>query len=86
MGKDEETEIAVECSVLDIRFSFDVGRSMLDVGRSFFNITCERLQNNLALMDPLPQHVNAPTQNGEEQSTPGLYPELVLAVPPSTGY
>ena len=28
MRKDEETEIAVECSVLDIRFSFDVGRSM----------------------------------------------------------
>jgi len=27
----EETEIAVECSVLDIRFSFDVGRSMFDV-------------------------------------------------------
>jgi hypothetical protein len=25
------TEIAVECSVLDIRFSFDVGRSMFDV-------------------------------------------------------
>jgi len=25
MGKAEETEIAVECSVLDIRFSFDVG-------------------------------------------------------------
>ena len=32
----------VECSVLDIRFSFDVGRSS-------FNVTCERLQNNLAL-------------------------------------
>ena len=44
MGQDEETEIAVECadfaivalattaeSVLDIRFSFDVGRSMFDV-------------------------------------------------------
>ncbi len=27
-------ELAVEYSVLDIRFSFDVGRSMLDVGRS----------------------------------------------------
>ena len=27
----EETEIAVECSVLDIRFSSDVGRSMFDV-------------------------------------------------------
>jgi len=63
MGKDEETEIAVECSVLDIRFSFDVGRSMLDVGRSFFNVTCERLQNNLALMDSLPQHVNAPVKD-----------------------
>ena len=63
MGKDEETEIAVECadfaivalattaeSVLDIRFSFDVGRSMFDVRRSSFktipygiNVTCERL-------------------------------------------
>ena len=50
MGKDEETEIAVECSVLDIRFSFDVGRSMFDVGRSSFktipygiNVTSERL-------------------------------------------
>jgi len=31
MGKDEETEIAVECSVLDIRFSFDVGRWTLDI-------------------------------------------------------
>jgi len=49
MGKDEETEIGVECadfaivalattaeSVLDIRFSFDVGRSMFDVRRSSF--------------------------------------------------
>ena len=35
--KDEETEIAVVCSVLDICFSFDVGRSMFDVGRSSFN-------------------------------------------------
>jgi hypothetical protein len=34
MGKDEETEIAVECSVLDIRFSFGVGRSMFDVHHS----------------------------------------------------
>ncbi|OPL12969.1 MAG: hypothetical protein AVO38_03185 [delta proteobacterium ML8_D] len=31
MGKEEEIEIAVECSVLDIRFSFDVERSMFDV-------------------------------------------------------
>ncbi len=46
----EYTEIAVECSVLDICFSFDVGRSMFDVRRSSFNVTCERLQNNLALM------------------------------------
>jgi len=50
MRKDEETEIAVEFSVLDICFSFDVGRSMFDVRRSSFNVTCERLQNNLALM------------------------------------
>ena len=27
----------VECSELDIRFSFDVGRSMFDVGRSSFS-------------------------------------------------
>ena len=27
----EYTEITVECSVSDIRFSFDVGRSMFDV-------------------------------------------------------
>jgi len=38
----EYTEIAVVCSVLDICFSFDVGRSMFDVGRSSFNVTCER--------------------------------------------
>jgi hypothetical protein len=40
IGKDKETEIAVECSVLDIRFSFDVGRSMFDVGRSSFFMSC----------------------------------------------
>ncbi|MEA3385562.1 MAG: hypothetical protein U9Q89_03825, partial [Thermodesulfobacteriota bacterium] len=39
--KDEETEIAIECSVLDICFSFDVGRSMFDVRRSSFNVTSE---------------------------------------------
>ncbi len=39
----------VEYSVLDIRFSFDVGRSMFDVRCSSFNVTCERLQNNLEL-------------------------------------
>jgi hypothetical protein len=39
----KETEIAVECSVLNVCFSFDVRRS-------FFNTTCERLQYNLALM------------------------------------
>ena len=38
MGKDEETEIAVVCSVLDVCFSFDVGRSMFDVRRSSFNL------------------------------------------------
>jgi hypothetical protein len=31
MGKDEETEIDVECPVLDVCFSFDVGRWMFDV-------------------------------------------------------
>ena len=45
---------------MDIRFSFDVGRS-------FFNVTCERLQNNLALMDPLPQYVNAPGGDGNQR-------------------
>ncbi len=34
MEKDEETEIAVECSLWVVCFSFDVGRSMFDVGRS----------------------------------------------------
>ena len=46
----------VECSVLDIRFSFDVGRSMFDVHLSNqtpygINVTCECLQNNLALFE-----------------------------------
>jgi hypothetical protein len=57
MGKDEEIEIGVECSVLEVSFSFDVGRSMFDVRRSSFkttlygtNVTCECLQNKLALM------------------------------------
>ena|GEM_PF-6001546 len=45
----KKTEIAVECSVLDIRFSFDVRCSTFDVRRSSFNVACERLQNNLAL-------------------------------------
>ena len=47
----------IECSVLDVCFLFDVGRSMFDVRRSSLkttrygmNATCERLQNNLALM------------------------------------
>ena len=30
----EKKEIAVECSVLNICYSFDVGRSMFNVGRS----------------------------------------------------
>jgi hypothetical protein len=34
MGKDEETEIGVDCSVVDACFSFDVGSSMFDVRRS----------------------------------------------------
>jgi four helix bundle protein len=44
-------------SLLDVCFLFDVGRSMFDVGCSSFkiasygmNATCERLQNNLAVM------------------------------------
>ena len=43
MRKDEETETAVECSVLDIRFLFDVGRWTFDVRRSSFNVTSELL-------------------------------------------
>ncbi len=46
-----------ECSILDVCFSFDVGRSMFDVRRSslkttpyIINLTCEYLQNKLALM------------------------------------
>jgi hypothetical protein len=61
MGKDEETEIGVECSVLKVSFSFDVGRSMFDVRRSSFkttlygtNVTYECLQNKLALMERSP--------------------------------
>jgi hypothetical protein len=57
MEKDEETEIAVECSVLGVGFF----HSMLDVRCSSFKTTtyginaiCERLQNNLAFMDPSP--------------------------------
>jgi hypothetical protein len=33
-----EAEIAAECSVLNIGFSFDVGRSMFDVRRSSFKL------------------------------------------------
>ena len=36
----KKTERAVECSVLDIRFSFDVGRWTFDVGRSSFFMSC----------------------------------------------
>ena len=32
----EETEIGVKCSVLDVCFSFDVGRSMFNVQCSSF--------------------------------------------------
>ena len=52
MGKDEETEIAVECSVLGVCFLFDVGRSMFDVHFS-----------KQPRMDSLPQRVNAPVAN-----------------------
>ena len=48
-------------SLLDVCFLFDVGCSMLDVGRSSLkttpygmNETCERLQNNLALLQRTP--------------------------------
>jgi four helix bundle protein len=52
--KELREKIAVECSVLDMRFSFDVGCSMFDVRRSSFktipygvNVTRERLQHLL---------------------------------------
>jgi hypothetical protein len=35
MGKEEETEIGVPCSAREVCFSFEVGRSMFDVRRSF---------------------------------------------------
>jgi hypothetical protein len=79
MGKDEETEIGVKCSVFDIRFSFDVGRSMFDVRRSplktiphGINVTCDRLQNNLALMGFFPQHPAStpPKQEGPHWAVP----------------
>ena len=57
MAEKEPRLGVVECSLLDICFLFDVGRSMFDVGRSSFkitpygiNATYEFLQNNLALM------------------------------------
>ena len=77
----KETEIAVECSVLDIRFSFDVGRSTLDVRCSSFktipygiNVTCERLQNNLALMPITPLL---------HYSVDGYPPSLYMATTPA---
>jgi len=39
-----ETEIVVKCSVLDVCFLFDVGRSMFDVGRSSFKTTQDLFQ------------------------------------------
>ena len=35
----KETQTGVKCSVLDVCFSFNVGRSMFDVRRSSFNTT-----------------------------------------------
>ena len=62
MEKNEETEIVVECFILDVCFysthlrRTGVERSMLNVGRSSFKTTsyginsnCER-QNNFAIM------------------------------------
>ncbi|MCK4603714.1 MAG: hypothetical protein KAU41_03330, partial [Deltaproteobacteria bacterium] len=46
------TEIAAECSVLDICFSFYVGRSMFDVRRSSFNVTCEPFPRTSATSSP----------------------------------
>ena len=65
--KDKETEIAVDCSVLDIRFSFDVRRSMFDVRRSSFNVT-----SDLSL-EPLPPQAPQAYYNSEntENKEPG---------------
>jgi hypothetical protein len=61
MEKDEETEICAECSILNVCFSFDVGRWTFDVGCSSLkailygiNVTRQCLKNNLALMGPTP--------------------------------
>jgi hypothetical protein len=35
MGNAEETEIAAPCSTMEVCFSFEVGRSMFNVRRSF---------------------------------------------------
>jgi hypothetical protein len=35
MGKNEEKEIGAPCSAMEVCFSFEVGRSMFDVQRSF---------------------------------------------------
>jgi hypothetical protein len=39
MEKDEETETGIECSVMEVCFSFDVERWTFDVRRSFFSVT-----------------------------------------------
>ena len=67
--------MGVECLVLDVCFSFDVGCSMFDVGRSSSEptphgiiATCEYLLDNLALMRLSPPSPSAllgdPWQNG----------------------
>ena len=50
--------LSKQCSVLDVCFSFDVGRSMFHVQNAPIgtNVTFECLQNNLALMSQAPTH------------------------------
>ena len=47
---EKETEIGIECSVLNVCFSFDVGRSSFKATLYGINVICEFLQNNLVLM------------------------------------
>ncbi len=68
----EYTEIAVECSVLDICFSFDVGRSMFDVHlpKQLCTFIRECLQNNLVFMGVVPgESISAHQRQHKSEST-----------------
>ena len=70
-------------SLLDVCFSFDVGRSMFDVRRSSLktkpygiNATCECLQNNLALVwrdYPRPHHVPVAPQGRNRENNHRIF-------------